>query len=118
MEKKTPKKKRKIHLETWLIYKLRRLSMMWPEKTEAFRGARIERGVYKCAGCEGEFKRKQVYADHIKPIVDPKKGFENWDKLIKRLFCMASGYQILCKSCHDDKTQEENEIRKKYRKKG
>ncbi|CAB5222032.1 HNHc domain containing protein, partial [uncultured Caudovirales phage] len=55
-----------------------------------------------------------VEVDHIKPVIDPKKGFTTWDDYIKRLFCTEDNMQTLCKPCHLAKTKLEKEISKKY----
>ncbi len=79
-----------------------------------------------CNGCKKESpasivvdrKRVQnIYVDHIKPIVDPAKGFEGWDVLIDRMFCEKDNLQVLCKTCHDVKTQEEKLIAKERKQK-
>lgn len=50
--------------------------------------------------------------DHIKPVVDPKKGFTTWDDFINRLYCEESNLQAICKGCHSAKTRQEKECRK------
>lgn len=52
--------------------------------------------------------------DHIKPAVDPKKGFTTWDDFINRLYCEKDNLQAICVGCHKIKTTEEKQIRKKY----
>lgn len=102
--------------------------MRWPPLNQARAAARIERGLYKCAGCgevvptsivttlkNGKVKRvKNVLVDHIIPIV-PTTGFDSWDNVIDRLFCDVDGFQVLCKACHDAKTLEETGERKSSR---
>lgn len=66
---------------------------------------------YRCAKCKGEFPRTAVEADHIKPIVDPKVGFTNFDTWIKRAFVGFKGFQCLCKTCHTAKTSLERKLR-------
>ena len=66
------------------------------------------RKVYTCASCEKDFMQKDVQVDHIIPAgslqsTDDLKGF------VERLFCSIDGLQVLCKPCHDDKTQKEKE---------
>jgi 5-methylcytosine-specific restriction endonuclease McrA len=109
---KSEKGKRKPQIRHWLTNKLRRLSYQWPSRKEAIRKARIERGVYRCAICEGSFKPKEIQLDHIDPVIDPHIGFTNWDDYINRLFVGEDGWQILCRVCHEFKTKFENEIRK------
>ena len=93
----------------------------WPVKYECIKAAECEtavnpetkrkRKMYKCAECGELFPQKEVFADHIKPIV-PVTGFDSWDGVIDRLFCELGGYQALCKGCHQIKTNEENKQRK------
>lgn len=52
-----------------------------------------------------------MQVDHIKPVVDPKKGFTTWDEFIDRLFCERKNLQAICLECHKVKTAEEKEIR-------
>lgn len=98
----------------------------WGPKHECLKRARVERGKYKCAGCgklvpatttveyktkPGEFRKvKNIYADHIEPIVDPHVGRQSWDEVIQRAFVDTDGYQALCYACHEDKTQSEKRI--------
>ena len=59
---------------------------------------------------------KDVLMDHINPVI-PLEGWDDFDGYIDRMFCDESGFQCLCKDCHDAKTREEKEIRMKFRKK-
>lgn len=99
-------------LKKFIVPTLRRASYRWPARNEALKEARISRGMYKCNVCLDTFARKGVNVDHIEPVVDPIKGFEGWDVYINRMFCGKDGFQILCKTCHDFKSQEEKKIRK------
>lgn len=110
-------KQKKYRLEPFIKATLRRASYRWPGRTEALGKARIERGLYKCAKCEGTFKKNQVSLDHIEPVVPVKEGFTNWDDYVKRMFPEASGFQVLCANCHTIKTAQEQHMRKFYRKK-
>ena len=67
---------------------------------------------YTCAACLNEFPAKEVQVDHIDPVVDPKEGFVSWDKFIERLFCSPQNLQVLCITCHKQKTAEEKKERK------
>jgi 5-methylcytosine-specific restriction endonuclease McrA len=110
-KKASKKSKRKTNLHSWLKQKLRRLSYQWPEMREATVKARVERGKYKCASCEGIFGPKEINRDHINPVDDVETGFTNWDNYIDRLFCSADLIQILCKTCHSYKSSLEQTIR-------
>lgn len=125
MSKKTPK------LTQWLIYKLRRISLQWPPKNQAKQLARVEGDFklkkdgtpgkrrhisYRCNICKDLFPPSEVDLDHKEPII-PKSGFDSWDGVIGRLFCDADGFQVLCKSCHFLKSQDELGERVEKRKK-
>lgn len=110
---------------SFIVSGLRALHMKWSPKTKCISEARVRRGVYKCEHCkkegaatlppkEGNKKRiKNILADHIDPVVSPVDGFVDWNTFIDRLFVEQDGYQALCSSCHDKKTAEEREIRKR-----
>jgi hypothetical protein len=103
---------------------LRAGSRKWPPKYETLNAAKTEKKInkatgrlaqhYLCAMCEQEYTQKNVQVDHIKPVVDPKKGFVSWDTYIDRMFCEGKNLQVLCKVCHVEKTKLEKEISKKY----
>lgn len=105
---------------------LRSATRKWAPINDCKKKAHARRGFYICACCKEESpatilvdrKRvKNIYVDHIDPIVDPSKGFEGWDKMVDRMFCEEDNLQVLCKKCHDLKTQEEKEIAKIRRQK-
>lgn len=110
--------------KSMIISALRNLSVRWKPKARCIAKARVSRGVYRCELCKKEWpaslpplpwkkrKRKNILADHISPIVNPKKWFEWYDEWIKRCF-IETGFQALCKECHDKKTQKERLIAKK-----
>ena len=95
----------------------------WPPKYEALKKAFVEIKTnkasnrqarhYKCTSCNEDFTSTNIQVDHIKPAVDPKKGFISWDSFIKRLFVDESGLQVLCKPCHKTKTKTERDAREK-----
>lgn len=103
---------------------LRSASNRWSPKFSCIKAARTKRGFYKCVGFERDAhvvpasvvhkgKRvKNIYADHIIPVVDPIKGFQSWDDLIDRLFVEQDGYQALCLQCHSAKSKIERLQRK------
>lgn len=102
----------------FIIASLRNGSRRWPPRYETLNAAKTSKKInkktkrlaqhYLCAICEDEFPATQVQVDHIKPVVDPKKGFKDWNTFIKRLFCPADNLQVVCKPCHKVKTKEEN----------
>lgn len=73
------------------------------DRSSALRAARVSRGKYCCAACEGIFGRTQVQVDHIVAI----GSFRTWDAWISRLFCGAANLQVLCLDCHKTKTAKE-----------
>lgn len=111
-------------LKAFIISTLRAGTRRFPPKYECLNAAKTEKKInvksgrlaqhYKCASCKQEFTSKDVEVDHIKPVIDPKKGFESWDKYIERMFCDATNFQVLCKPCHLIKSKKEKEIAKKY----
>jgi hypothetical protein len=73
-------------------------------------------GVWKSGKKKGKKRRiKNIVADHIAPVVDPAVGFVDWDTYIRRMF-IETGWQAICKSCHDIKTTKERAIATKRRK--
>jgi hypothetical protein len=99
---------------------LRKASMRWGPVNQTKKAAWVERGKYLCEGYErGSHvvpltldKKKNVFVDHISPIVLPEEGFVSWDTYIERMFCEAENLQVLCKECHDRKSKDEREARK------
>jgi len=109
-------KKRQIELRKFLIPTLRRASYRWKPRTECNKDARVERGVYECAMCNGHFKNKEIVIDHVDPVVDVEKGWVDWNEFVDRMFCEQEGFQVLCKTCHGVKTNLEEKMRVKFRK--
>lgn len=56
---------------------------------------------------------KNIFCDHVNPVVDPLTGFSGWDDFVNRLFCEQENLQVLCKNCHDLKSKEERASRPK-----
>lgn len=96
----------------WMKNTLRRAFFRYWERTKAIQTARVDRGLYQCAGCKVVSKIQGMHIDHILPVVDPAVGFSGWDVYIARLFCSASNLQLLCKECHTTKTKTEQLARK------
>lgn len=88
---------------------------------------------------QGRQVQKKAFAvDHTIPVVDPVTGKAkrpcgktDWNVYIDRMFCdvqifdtskdsyntlLKNRTSILCHSCHDKKTKEENEVRKESKK--
>jgi hypothetical protein len=91
---------------------LRKGTMRWGPINVVKKSAWVERGKYLCAGCDQVVpltvdKKKNVFVDHVEPVVDPAVGFKDWDTYIGRMFCEQVNLQVLCKACHDVKSSEE-----------
>lgn len=113
-------------LNSFIKSALRAASNRWPPKFECKKAARLERGIYLCAGYKKKAhsvpatlppipgnKRRidNAVIDHKVPIGGPDQG--GWDGVIKRMFVEVEGLQLLCHDCHRRKTAEEREQRKK-----
>jgi len=75
-----------------------------------------------CIECKKRFLKKELFADHISPVVpvewwkkneDVVFGY-NWNEWIERAF-KEDWWQALCKECHWIKTKAEN-LKRKQRK--
>ncbi len=91
------------------------------ENSKATSGRRV---MYRCEYCgllwferswvqckNGKWRKtSDIALDHIEPVVDPYTGHVSWDKHIDRLFHGAM--QLLCKPCHNLKSDLENQIRR------
>lgn len=66
---------------------------------------------YKCDSCLGLFKHVEV--DHIKTVVAmfDSTSTMTLSQYIKRVDCIESNLQVLCKECHKEKTKKENKNR-------
>ena len=103
---------------------LRSATRKWAPINEVKKEANVSRGTYLCAGCnkhvpltikDGRKRIKNVFVDHIDPIVDPHVGFQGFDVYIERMFCEKINLQLLCKPCHDIKSLKESAIAKERR---
>lgn len=104
----------KARFHSFIAGALRQASNRWPPKYLARKASKVAYGKYTCAGYSREahiIRAKDVRVDHINPVVDPATGFVTWDEFITRLFCEAENFQVLCKSCHDNKSRDEKVVR-------
>ena len=134
-KKETTKFKGKI------ISALRKLTYTNPDRKRKFDQAKVAAATHECELCgvycysgtsdknyqatvenfpDKTVLKEKAVADHLEPTI-PVKGFKNkewdWDEYINRMhFCGEDNWNIICKACHDKKTKQENEERKKYRK--
>ena len=103
--------------EGWLRSHLRKISQKWPPIYETRTNARVDRGIYLCAGYKRKphevkgtlNKRNNIFVDHIIPI----GSIKSWDTFINSLFSEHDNLQLLCKVCHDKKTKEEKATKEK-----
>jgi len=99
-------------LKRFLIPKIRSASYRWRFRSQAIKNARISRGLYQCEICKCEMKNGEYVLDHRDPVVSLEGWDGNWDTYIKRMFVRAEGFQVICHSCHDIKSDTEVQIRK------
>lgn len=68
---------------------------------------------YTCDGCGSLTKKPDV--DHIEPVIEPGKTRKDYsfDEIISRIDCDIGNLQVLCETCHKNKTDIEREKRKK-----
>jgi 5-methylcytosine-specific restriction endonuclease McrA len=99
--------------------KLRELARYMPNKQVCLNNAihpteKGKRGgkLYICNHCGLTFPLKDVQVDHISPVVPLDREIEDWNEYINRLFCEVDKLQVLCKSCHQIKSNRENEERR------
>lgn len=79
----------------------------------------------RCNECKQPQAKSSVEVDHNKEPVIPLdsslhavvSSVGGWDCLIDRVWCHISNLQILCETCHDRKSQAENKIRRRNKKK-
>ena len=100
---------REFQFNPWMRSQLRRAFYRSGRREIVFKRQRVGRNQYRCEGCGEVFHYKEIKVDHIIPIIDPTKGFTNWDDFISRLFCGEKGLQGLCDPCHDKKSALERD---------
>lgn len=61
---------------------------------------------YQCNECKNWFNDKQVAVDHIVPC-GTLKSAEDLPGFVTKLFCEIDGLQVLCDTCHNQKTLED-----------
>lgn len=93
---------------------LRSAFQKWGPKHEAKKRAKVQYNTYVCAHCDKWYASSQVEVDHIKPAGSLKK-FDDLPGFVERMFCEAEGFQVLCKECHQVKTNKEKADAKQLR---
>ena len=91
---------------------LRSAFQKWGPKHTAKKEAKVAYNTYVCAHCDGWFGSSQVEVDHIEPA-GSLKCYDDLPGFVERMFCEADGFQVLCRDCHQTKTNSEREERKK-----
>ena len=112
----------KARKHSFIVSALRGALTRWGPKSKCISNARVARGVYRCELCKedgpatippkdgNKRRRKNIVADHIRPIVDPSVGFVDYDTWITRAFVELHDLQAVCWQCHHDKTNGERAI--------
>ena len=91
---------------------LRGAFQRWGPKHEAKEMAKVQvegkphKYEYICAECKDGFRATEVQVDHIVPA-GSLKCYEDLPGFVEKLFCEKDGFQVLCKPCHNAKTQSE-----------
>jgi hypothetical protein len=96
----------------WLKKAIRRVSYKFPPRYRVKVEARVSRGQYRCNICKGVFPNSEIQLDHVEPVVNPETGFMDWNDYILRMFPDASGFQVVCRDCHNNKSAAENSVRR------
>ena len=91
---------------------LRSAFTKWGPKHAAKKLAKVAYNQYECADCNEIFGSKDVEVDHIVPA-GSLKCYDDLPGFVERMFCEVDGFQVLCKTCHQDKTNREREERKR-----
>jgi len=95
---------------SWISRLLRRGSFLWaPYKTVRERSRRPYTGPnkkykweYQCNSCKRWFTGSEIEIDHIVPCGTFDK--QHAGEFIEKLFCEEEHLQVLCKTCHKNKT--------------
>lgn len=97
---------------------LRSGMMRYPAKQKVKKAAertvtgKRHRFEYHCAVCKGWFQGKMVEVDHKVPA-GTLKTYDDLPRFVENLYCEPEDMQVLCKPCHQKKTNDERKARKK-----
>lgn len=129
MESKVPKTRcsgtwTEARYNSFIKSGIRSLTRKWKPMFDALKESQTERKInpktgklamhHKCAMCGVDFPAKEVIVDHIEPI-SPTDHHATWDEIIERALVEKDGFQVLCKPCHQPKSNEENAKRRKFK---
>lgn len=86
----------------------------WPPRYEALNDAKRKytgpdkrrKFEYQCAECKNWWAQKEVQVDHIHPVGSLNK-YEDLPRFVRRLFVGKDKLRVLCKACHQAKTNED-----------
>ena len=90
---------------------LRSAFQKWGPKHEAKKLAKRGYNQYECAHCGEIYGNKDTEVDHIQPA-GSLKAYDDLPAFVERMFCEVDGFQVLCKACHQVKTNAERKARK------
>jgi len=90
---------------------LRSAFQKWGPKHEAKKLAKRGYNQYECAHCGEIYGNKDTEVDHIEPA-GSLKAYDDLPAFVERMFCEVDGFQVLCKACHQVKTNAERKARK------
>ena len=90
---------------------LRSAFQRWGPKHSAKQAAKVAYNTYVCAHCDGWFGARQVEVDHIVQC-GSLRSYDDLPGFVERMFCEADGFQVLCKDCHQAKTNAEREAKR------
>lgn len=123
------RKKRPINLFSFLLPRLRRLSLQWPARQEVLKRIKVEvqdgffkngnpkmNVRFKCECCGKITTLNDIQVDHITPISN-FASHGSWDSYLNAMFCSADKLQGICVSCHNIKTASETTERAEKKKK-
>jgi 5-methylcytosine-specific restriction endonuclease McrA len=101
-------KKKKYNLNAKIRSALRQVWRWSPERAEALRLARVQRGKYLCSCCNKLFGPREIQVDHIVSA----GSLDDLNAYKQRLFCSVEGLNVQCKPCHALKTKLEQTKKK------
>lgn len=84
----------------------------YPPKYELLKQNRVKvtgkrhKWEYTCAKCKGKFLQKDISVDHIRPV-GTLRDYSDLPMFVRNLFCSIDDLQLLCKNCHQEKTNHE-----------
>lgn len=101
-------------LKGYFIGFMRKVFRWSPQYREARKAAAVG-SKYRCAKCRDLYERSETHVDHREPVVRLSGWDGSWDTYRDRLFTSPENLQILCVSCHKEKSKKELQERRKIR---